>query len=136
MDDDELEDIGARLGLYDRQGNRLSMSRWILLTDDEDYRRVASTDVGPYWVSTVWLGMDHSFGLGGRPILFETMVFQRDQRDDRDDEDVGVRDLDCVRYWSEEEALKGHEDMVTLIRATLQEELPTPQEQHDGEERT
>lgn len=26
-------------------------------------------------VSTVFLGLDHSFGIGGPPILFETMIF-------------------------------------------------------------
>lgn len=26
-------------------------------------------------VSTVWLGIDHSFGLGGPPLIYETMLF-------------------------------------------------------------
>lgn len=40
-----------------------------------DQRRVASEDIGDYFVSTVFLGLDHSFGRGELPILFETMVF-------------------------------------------------------------
>jgi hypothetical protein len=41
-------------------------------------RRVRSDVIGPYHVSTVFLGLDHSFSRGNpraRPLLFETMVF-------------------------------------------------------------
>ena len=37
-------------------------------------RRVASDSVGVIRVSTVFLGIDHSFG-DGPPLLFETMIF-------------------------------------------------------------
>ena len=38
--------------------------------------RVADTYVGTtFWVSTVFLGLDHQFGRGGPPMLFETMIF-------------------------------------------------------------
>lgn len=89
------------MGLYSR------------LLEDDDYRHVGSTEIGPYWVSTVWLGLDHGFGRGP-PIIFETMVFLvRDP-----DEERHLADIDTVRYSTEEEATKGHEDMVTLVRAT------------------
>lgn len=48
----------------------LEWARWF---EDAD-RRVFETHVGPYWVSTVFLGLDHSFG-HGPPVLFETMIF-------------------------------------------------------------
>jgi hypothetical protein len=38
-------------------------------------RIVAQEHVGPFWVSTVFLGLDHRFGNDGPPILFETGVF-------------------------------------------------------------
>jgi hypothetical protein len=42
-------------------------------------RRVAQTDVlDMCHVSTIFLGMDHSFGRRGAPLLFETMAFWRD----------------------------------------------------------
>ena len=41
-------------------------------------RRVAETTVGPLRVSTVFLGIDHSFGGPGDPLLFETMIFGGD----------------------------------------------------------
>ncbi len=42
---------------------------------EKDDRIVAQEDVGPYWVSTVFLGIDHQWG-DGPPLLFETMVFK------------------------------------------------------------
>src|SRR5678816_2897059 len=38
-------------------------------------RIVAHTQVGEVKVSTVFLGLDHSFSSEGPPILFETMIF-------------------------------------------------------------
>jgi len=40
----------------------------------EGSRRIASTTVFGTYISTVFLGIDHSFG-DGPPVLFETMVF-------------------------------------------------------------
>ena len=54
------------------------------------------------WVSTVWLGLDHSYR-NGPPLIFETMVFPKEG-------DYG--DLDMDRYSTEEEAIKGHKKMV------------------------
>ena len=44
---------------------------WMQSTD----RRVGRTKLGNHVVSTVFLGLDHSFRLHGLPILWETMVF-------------------------------------------------------------
>lgn len=61
------------------------------------------TTVGEHWISTVFLGLDHSFGFeGGPPVLWETMVFDKDHRNGDE-----VR-----RYTSREAALQGHHDMV------------------------
>ena len=46
---------------------------WGMWFQDAD-RRVTSTDVGGAQISTVFLGIDHQFGVG-IPILFETLVF-------------------------------------------------------------
>lgn len=53
--------------------------------------------VGKYRVSTVRL-LD--FGLPGRP--FETMVFEGDSNDD----------IDCRRYFTQEQAREGHQAML------------------------
>jgi hypothetical protein len=86
---------------YDRQGKPMTMMDWAQSLKSD--RRVAETTLpNGYWISTVWLGLNHQFG-SGPPLIFETMVFQ--SRDDLDE-------MDCDRYSTEAEALKGHEEMV------------------------
>lgn len=53
-------------------------------------------------VSTVFLGLDHSFGLQDGPILFETMIFG------------GPHDGYQKRYRTTEEAKKGHKAACAL----------------------
>ena len=43
---------------------------------EHDRRRVAETKTELFWISTVFLGVDHQFG-DGPPLLFETMIFER-----------------------------------------------------------
>jgi hypothetical protein len=51
-------------------------------------------------VSTVFLGLDHSFGSGDAPVLFETMIFGLpDEHPDRDYQE---------RYCTWDEASAGH----------------------------
>jgi hypothetical protein len=52
-------------------------------------------------VSTVYLGLDHSF-MGGPPMIFESMVFGPG----------ASNDWDMRRYSTEEQAIKGHWEMV------------------------
>lgn len=47
---------------------------WSEWMDDDKNTRVAKTEKGGIWVSTVFLGLDHSMG-GKTPVLFETMIF-------------------------------------------------------------
>ena len=107
----------------DKEGNPISTEEWSRLKDDEEYHRVGLDQVGPYMVSTVWIGLDHQFMEGGPPLIFETMVFTTTAWNaDRNEEDhEGLLDLDCVRYSTEHEARRGHQDMVTLIKATYVE---------------
>lgn len=89
----------------------VSMEEWSAQMNNPDSKRVAETNLGIYWISTVFLGMDHSFGGTGDPVLFETMVFKRGM-----DREINFNDIECRRYCTEEEAIKGHADMVSLMR--------------------
>lgn len=97
------------IGYYDRLGVRISLREWAVLMDDLAYKRIAGTDVGRWWISTVWLGMDHGLGgiLGEPPLIFETMVFDRDG--------APGDDWEMRRYSTEEQARQGHEEMVQLV---------------------
>ncbi|KKM77691.1 hypothetical protein LCGC14_1367430 [marine sediment metagenome] len=64
-------------------------------------RRVAFDSNENYRVSTVFLALNHNFG-DGPPILFETMVFK----------EGSSHDEDCRRYATQEEAKKGHAELV------------------------
>ena len=44
---------------------------------------VAQTDVGSYWVSTVFIGIDHNFFGDGPPLVFETMIFRNEPNGER-----------------------------------------------------
>jgi hypothetical protein len=107
---------------FDREGNRITLDEWARLRgpDTDLYRRVALTEVGPYMVSTVWLGLDHEWRPGHPPLIFETMTFLRTEWEDwlR----TGLHDIDARRYTTEEQALDGHDELVLLITATLGED--------------
>lgn len=96
--------------IYDRDGKPLTLEQWCeLIEHNPNYKRVELTEVGPYRVSTVWLGLDHRFGRNGPPLIFETTVF------------TSARDCgeDCWRYTTEEDARAGHWRVVAEVTARL-----------------
>lgn len=55
--------------------NIRKMAEWGLwLEKHRDKRIVKQEQLGKYWISTVFLPIDHAWG-GGPPVLWETMVF-------------------------------------------------------------
>lgn len=71
---------------------------------------------GMLWVSTVWIGLDHSWNNTGPPLIFETMVFPRfpftiKQR---------WADLDMARYTTKTQSVEGHKAMVKKWSNPLQ----------------
>ena len=90
---------------YRRDGTPCSMEEWAAGYENFDERkRVALDVIGGTKVSTVWLGLDHSFG-SGPPLIFETMVFG------------GEFDQEQQRYSTEEEAKAGHARWVERVKA-------------------
>lgn len=62
--------------LFDQEGNPISPTTWALMLEDSEHRIIEQIWIGDVTVSTVWLGMDQSFGHGSEPaLIFETMVF-------------------------------------------------------------
>jgi len=68
---------------------------WARMFGDAEARRVGADDVGPYRISTVFLGLDHNFG-EGPPLLFETMVFSPGDDDG---------DMERCSTWAEAEVM-------------------------------
>lgn len=73
-------------------------------------RIIAKTRVAESDVSTVFLGIDHSFG-DGPPILFETMVFG------------GPLNQEQERYCTLKEAKDGHKSMCDRVITKTHREL-------------
>lgn len=67
-------------------------------------RHVGNDKIGEVFVSTVFLGIDHSFG-GGKPLLFETMIFggKRNEYQER-----------CSTY---NEAVEMHKKALDLVKS-------------------
>jgi hypothetical protein len=90
--------LGARPRYYDPSGEPMGFGDWASAFDSDGPERfVAQENVT--WcirVSTVWLGLDHSFTGEGPPLIYETMIFG------------GPHDGDMWRYATREEAEAGH----------------------------
>ena len=64
-------------------------------------------------ISTVFLALDHSWN-GGPPLLFETMIFD------------GPHDQYMKRYSTYDEALKGHNKIVEVLKLNLNPNIVLP----------
>lgn len=86
--------------------------QWAQLRGNEPYARVGATTVGPYWVSTTWLGLDHRRWGDGPPLIFETMAFPLGEHH----EPVFGAPVEQRRYSTLEEAKAGHEEVCRILR--------------------
>lgn len=93
-----------------------SVLQWARWMENSPARQVAYDQIGPYHVSTIFLGLDHNYArmfgreAAGDPILWETMAFGPDQ-------DVIRASLLQCRYSSREAAEAGHAEALKRIRA-------------------
>jgi len=67
-----------------------------------------------FFVSTIFLGMDHQVIPSGKPLIFETMV----KYGMGDNIAEGDEDYDIVRYSTLEEAIRGHNAILDMVTAT------------------
>jgi hypothetical protein len=83
---------------FDRKGKPITEDQWLRRFKDKDYQIIKQDHVGDKMVSTVWLGLDHSFGDEGDPLIFETMIFEAGE----------WAEQFCRRYSREFAAIEGH----------------------------
>ena len=98
---------GAMIGLYklDANGDPIEctdMAEFAQLFESKTARRLNSTEKNGVLVSTVFLGIDHSFG-NGEPLLFETKIFGGDY------------DESIYRYTTRAEAEAGHKRVCEMF---------------------
>jgi hypothetical protein len=100
-----------------REATQEEWSAWSKDADWEKHHRVAEWSTEQVRVSTVFLAIDHSHGMGGPPILFETMVFLA-----KGVTRVGpYGDNECWRSCTRAEAQADHDRVVLMCRAFLGE---------------
>lgn len=91
------------MGHYNKKGEKIGIEEWGRLMENKDYKIIKQDELPDgKWVSTVWLGLNHSFG-EGKPLIFETMVFPKKG---------DYADLEMERYSTLERAEKGHQKLV------------------------
>ena len=87
---------------YDRDGNQIGRSMWTWLREaSPGYSIIRHTHRGDSLVSTIHLGINHSFTRAGPPIIFETMTFGLDDYQER--------------YICEADAIEGHRHVLTEL---------------------
>lgn len=94
---------------YDREGNQIGRDEYHELFEDKEYQIVKQTMVHGFKVSTVWLGSDHNMSDEPGPIIFETMVFRREEGSSAPWDEYETR------YETERDALVGHVIVCDLI---------------------
>lgn len=100
---------------FDRDGKPISLARWCELFESRfhgsEYYRVAISRGYGYEVSTVWTGVDYSFG-SGEPLIFETMIFIADHEPDEPRQALDYQE----RYSTETEAMEGHAKAAEVVK--------------------
>jgi hypothetical protein len=81
----------------------MTWGKWFEKND----RHVADEKIGDVRISTVFLGLNHSFD-NGEPLLFETLVFG------------GELDQEMDRYFTWEQAETGHKKMVERVKSSVE----------------
>jgi hypothetical protein len=95
------------LWILDHDGNPvhlgmdfLEWSTWF----EHNNREVRCDVVGGVLVATIFLGIDRSWEMSGKPVLWESMIFG------------GPLNLTCQCYDSAAAALEGHNELVLLVK--------------------
>jgi len=123
-----MPDVGSRY--WDRNTEPMSFADWAEAFEDLEYRTVARDQIGDLEVSTIWLGLDHSFLPESRPLIFETMIFDcsteavaemRERMKDWPSMAETNRGAGRYqeRYSTEEEAIRGHGQAIVAAKAGL-----------------
>lgn len=105
-----LHHIGkGRHLFYDKEGNKIDMLTHSRLINDRDYSIIKQEQVGEYWISTIWLGVDTGL-FGSIPLTFETMIFGKKETEG------------AFRYSTEQVARDQHQKIVEFLKAGVNPE--------------
>lgn len=98
---------------YDMDGREITLLQWADLYEGRENKKRILRQERLLWdkvfLSTVFLGIDHGFGLSSKPILFETMVFCEIPFGLGEYTILNHHDVGQWRYETKKQALAGHE---------------------------
>lgn len=97
---------------YDRSGREITLADWLVRQEDRGYVRIKETSIGRFWVSTIWLGLDH-LRHRNKPITFETMIFARAKRK----RGIRISTSFQMTYQTEEFATIGHYQACRMVHS-------------------
>lgn len=80
-------------------------------------KHVGQDTINGWYISTIWMGLDHSFWKDGDPIIFETMIFKDDESFPDNEE---IKDYQ-ERYSYLKEAEEGHKQACQRVREITKE---------------
>jgi hypothetical protein len=104
---------------FDKEGKPINEIEVNRLLKDSNYKIIKQEWVtNDIWVSTVWLGLNHSY-IPGKLLIFETMAFKKVKPKKIIGMVLDKEDIDCERYATEEEAKAGHIKMVNKYKKCL-----------------
>lgn len=105
-----LERFNSTPRWFDKDGIPiLDIGKVEQLLRDDTYKIVSQELIGDYLVSTVWLGLNHSYWKNLPILIFETMIFYQKEAHD---ELTSFQ----VRYSTLQEAIEGHKKACDLAR--------------------
>jgi hypothetical protein len=93
--------------VLDKNKNPLhcSLEDWVIAYKENTLERVAYDKVNNMHVFTIFLGIDQNRVPGGKPLLFEAVVF-----------DEKNNDIYKERYYTWEEAFTGHKRLIKCVK--------------------
>lgn len=93
--------------LKDRKIIKVDLWTFAAWYEDHSKRRIKYDELNGFEISTVFLGLDQSFGLQPVPVLFETMIFGPPESD--------INEMQW-RYKTIEGAEHGHNAAVQIVK--------------------
>ena len=96
--------------LYGFDGQEVSETEWseMFRSQERFVKKTELTDLGVE-ISTVWIGI--GWGLEEPPKIYETMIFEIAD----EDSDTRWMELGCWRWATREDALNGHDGIVSGV---------------------
>lgn len=116
-----MKPIKPKFWMFNKETHEITgtddVLEWGKYMNIEGARIVQQDTVNGYLVSTVFLGLDHSFDFGV-PVLFETMIFDEVYINDKGESVEERRELHDYqeRYHTYEEAVEGHKKALELAK--------------------